>query len=310
MMTKSNYLPVGHTLNSCTTKPIISRAEIDGIEVDFVDTPGFDDPQRSDADILHGIAEWIGENLGGKRKVTAALYLHSVENVRMHGSALKNFMMFRQLIGTESMKNVGLITTKWDKVSKDIGEGREDDLKGPNGPWRTMIVQGATTYRLDRTYENGYNIMLQLLRTDPEFVQLQKEMAPEFEGKRLHKTKAGQAVLSDVKDRVTKGRADMEDLETLLATKGLSQKTIDEFQESLKRTKARVEQLEADIKLVENAAGWEGTIARMILQEVICRGTEAILRGLGVTAAPSPPSVMQSLRILGGSVLRAVGSFL
>jgi GTP-binding protein EngB required for normal cell division len=314
-ITKSETLqPVGHTLNSCTSKPVKVAAEIEGVEVDFVDTPGFDDASRSDAEILHGISEWMKDNLGGHHKVTAALYLHSVETVRTHASAVKNFMMFRKLVG--DMKNVGLITTKWDKVSTAVGEGRENDLKGPGGPWRPMILQGATTYRMDRSYQSGYDIVSQLLVKTPVFIKLQQEMA--FDGKPLPKTQAGQTVLEDVKDRAAKVHEDVKDIEEVLATHGLSQESIHEFQESLRKAKARVKQLEADIKLVENAPSWGQRVAvfvvQQLVQQVVYQGVNAIAGrvagGFMAAVAPSPPTTMQSIKSLGESVARAVGRYI
>jgi hypothetical protein len=214
-------------------------------------------------------------------------------------------MMFRKLIGSNSMKNLGLITTKWDTVSKSVGEGREDDLKGPNGPWRQMIVQGTTTYRMDRSYESGYNFVNQLLRTEPTVIKLQEEMAKEFQGKPLPQTEAGQAVLDDVKDRATKGREDIKDLEDLLATKGLNQESIEEFQESLRKAKARVEQLEKDIKLFENTPSWGRVVGEILLRTAIQQGIHYGINAIGgsmLRGVAASPTIMESLKILGGSV--------
>jgi hypothetical protein len=53
---------VGHTLESCTSEIKIFKLSVpefpDG-DVVFVDTPGFDDTHKSDADILKMIADWL-----------------------------------------------------------------------------------------------------------------------------------------------------------------------------------------------------------------------------------------------------------
>ena len=56
-------LKVGDDLKSCTSK-IQETAEfvLDGRRVVLVDTPGFDDTHRSDADVLKSIAAFLAES--------------------------------------------------------------------------------------------------------------------------------------------------------------------------------------------------------------------------------------------------------
>lgn len=53
---------VGHSLESCTSEIKIVKLSVpelaDG-DVVFVDTPGFDDTHKSDADILKMVADWL-----------------------------------------------------------------------------------------------------------------------------------------------------------------------------------------------------------------------------------------------------------
>ena len=53
---------VGHSLESCTSEIKIVKLTVpelaDG-DVVFVDTPGFDDTHKSDADILKMVADWL-----------------------------------------------------------------------------------------------------------------------------------------------------------------------------------------------------------------------------------------------------------
>lgn len=53
-------LRVGQGLKSCTSKvQIASTFELDGRDVTLIDTPGFDDTTRSDAEILRMIAAFL-----------------------------------------------------------------------------------------------------------------------------------------------------------------------------------------------------------------------------------------------------------
>jgi hypothetical protein len=53
---------VGHDLESCTTDIGIVKfhcPERSDLDVLFVDTPGFDDTNKSDVEILNLIADWL-----------------------------------------------------------------------------------------------------------------------------------------------------------------------------------------------------------------------------------------------------------
>jgi hypothetical protein len=53
---------VGHDLESCTTEISIVKfqcPERSDLDVLFVDTPGFDDTNKSDVEILNMIADWL-----------------------------------------------------------------------------------------------------------------------------------------------------------------------------------------------------------------------------------------------------------
>jgi predicted GTPase len=50
---------IGHGLESCTAKIQEVDVDLDGKVVTLIDTPGFDDTNRSDTDILEAIAKYL-----------------------------------------------------------------------------------------------------------------------------------------------------------------------------------------------------------------------------------------------------------
>jgi len=55
---------VGHSLESCTseiTAVKLSFPELVASDIYFVDTPGFDDTNKSDLDIFKMISEWLND---------------------------------------------------------------------------------------------------------------------------------------------------------------------------------------------------------------------------------------------------------
>jgi predicted GTPase len=57
-------LKVGHGLRSCTSGIQEVHCEVDGYPIILVDTPGFNDTERSDTEILTVMAEWLKESHG------------------------------------------------------------------------------------------------------------------------------------------------------------------------------------------------------------------------------------------------------
>jgi hypothetical protein len=134
-------LPIGEEMTVCTMTTQTVRALSAGVDFLFVDTPGFDDPKKSDAEVLYDLTEWIKNNLHSHCKMIGALYLHSVLIESMYGSSMRNLHLFSKLIGNNSMKNVGLVTTRWDVVDRSVGFYPEAQLSAK--PWCHMLKKGA-----------------------------------------------------------------------------------------------------------------------------------------------------------------------
>lgn len=77
----------------------------------LIDTPGFDDTNRSDTQVLTEIATWLGDSYRSKVLLHGIIYLHRITDVRMSGSARRNLLMFKHLCGDEYLKKVILVTT-------------------------------------------------------------------------------------------------------------------------------------------------------------------------------------------------------
>jgi len=70
-------LEIGDKLHSCTVEVNPHRCNQPGYEnVWLIDTPGFDDTERTDADILHEIGEYLVQASADKIFLTGIIYLH------------------------------------------------------------------------------------------------------------------------------------------------------------------------------------------------------------------------------------------
>ncbi|CAO2648332.1 Nn.00g075990.m01.CDS01 [Neocucurbitaria sp. VM-36] len=187
----SSEIQIGHDLESCTSDITGYTFFFNGYNINLVDTPGFNDTHKSETEVLQDIASWLKETYEGDTRLNGIIYLHSLGNVRMEGSALRNLKMFRQLCGKEPLKNVILATTFWSEVAKDDAIRREEQLRATPEFWGDMLDRGSTMKRLV-DHASALEIVGLLVKKPQITLQIQQELVED--NKSLVDTAAGQAV--------------------------------------------------------------------------------------------------------------------
>ncbi|KAH7925958.1 P-loop containing nucleoside triphosphate hydrolase protein [Leucogyrophana mollusca] len=180
---------VGHDLESCTAMLqhiIIPCPGEPTRRIVFVDTPGFDDTNIDDAEILRRIGVWLAQSYHDRTKVTGVIYLHDISQARVPTSR-KTLQMLHKLCGDAAMKNVALTTTKWGDVPPMTGEKNEKELC--ENSWGEMIEQGSQVGRFDGTVESAWDLVELVLQNPPLALQIQKELVDLK--RRFHETAAG-----------------------------------------------------------------------------------------------------------------------
>ena len=163
----------------------------------LIDTPGFDDTERSDTEVLIDLAIWLSASYQHRLKLTGILYLHRITEVRLRGSSLKNLRIFRKLCGNDSLSSVSLVTTMWDKVDLKMGTEREKDLVSRDDLWGFMVGRGSSIYRHNGSEKSAWSIISRTVQTQKTTVlQIQKELMEE--GKALSETQACRELIKDL----------------------------------------------------------------------------------------------------------------
>ena len=67
--------------------------------------------------------------------------------------------MFRKLCGTDSLKNVVIITTMWDKITPGEGSQREQELTSSDNLFKPLLDGGAIMMRHERTAESATKVI-------------------------------------------------------------------------------------------------------------------------------------------------------
>ncbi|KAF8421533.1 P-loop containing nucleoside triphosphate hydrolase protein [Terfezia claveryi] len=193
-LTEDDDVKIGTGLNSCTkdvktAKMVHRAADGQSYDVCLVDTPGFDDTELSDSDILSTLANWLSLQHERALKLSGLIYLHRITDDRMTGSAVRNLIMMRNLCGEENMQNVVLVTTRWETVHDHhvAEENEHGGLLAPGGFWHGMIQQGATYTRYNGTTEAAAAIIDRLIHQAPIYLAIQQELS---QGKSINETAA------------------------------------------------------------------------------------------------------------------------
>ena len=259
-----SYLRVGDDLRSCTSE--IQESEefiLDGRRVVLIDTPGFDDTHKSDADALKYIAAYLGESYvricvspffgttereifrySTGAKLAGVVYVHKISDTRFGGLAAKNFRMFRELCGEKTLKNVVLMTTMWGEVTPSIGANRERQLHGTY--FKAAIEKGAQLRRHDNTAESAREILRTILKNQPVVLKIQHELIDEH--KDIGQTGAGAELNREMREVVEKCQNEIRELEESMrkAMEEKDEQAREELEEERRRLQGEMEELRKD----------------------------------------------------------------
>lgn len=216
---------IGHNLQACTQEVGVYLCKSRDFNIYLVDTPGFDDTDRSDTEVLREIASWLTASYSSSIKLHGIIYLHRITDPRMQGSGMRNLHMFKRLCGDQNLSNVVMATCQWERVLEEDGIERERQLKETRNFWGYMVERGSQVHRHFNTRESALKLIDSLVggtTSRPKIVlDIQAQMVDE--GKDLASTGAGQAIddaISKERDRFAKQIAESQaDLKEALASR-------------------------------------------------------------------------------------------
>lgn len=121
----------------------------DGTNITLIDTPGFNDTKRPDAELLTSIINFI---LQQKCQIISVIYIHAITERKLAGSTLKNLRVLRTLCGEHYFQNIVLVTSMWTKApaeEMDDQVDREVQFKSSPHFWGDILEKGASYCRWD-----------------------------------------------------------------------------------------------------------------------------------------------------------------
>jgi len=217
----------------------------------LVDTPGFDDKDRTDVDILRDTASWLASAYDAQIKLAGVVYLHRIQDNRVSGTITQNIELFRQLCGANGLASVVLATTMWDMTPPDHHatlEARETELKTDDSFWGCLVNQGCTVMRQDRGADSATLILRHILGLQqPVTLLLQEEIA---EGVELHQTAAGTVLTKELDEQQQRYDEEMVAL----------RKEYEKMQEELRRVQADLSRLREE----GGQTAWKNTLNKLL----------------------------------------------
>ncbi|KAI9722133.1 MAG: hypothetical protein M1828_004947 [Chrysothrix sp. TS-e1954] len=155
---------------SGTSNASIFTVELGGYMVHLIDTPGFDDTDRSEMETLRTIIHCLCQSYTNGIRLSGVLYLHRIADNRFAGSTKRSVEMLRAICGQAAYPGLGICTTMWHSSERETLVAREEQLASSSDFFGDMLKDSAKLYRHadksgdenDQT-ESAQSIILDLL---------------------------------------------------------------------------------------------------------------------------------------------------
>ena len=174
--------------------------------------------------------------------------------------------MFEKLCGTNTLKNVIVLTTFWDQVGLEIGEDRERQMQSKF--FKGVVDGGARFMRHDRTAASARAVLSYVFaELAPVVTQIQIEMG--VEGRTLAETAAGMVQQEEIERIIAKHREEVwslkAEIDTVKESNGAARRELEEDKAELQRQLARWEAEKAELKsgFEAQSAKWQAESAAL-----------------------------------------------
>ncbi|KAK0645442.1 P-loop containing nucleoside triphosphate hydrolase protein [Cercophora newfieldiana] len=163
---------IGHSIDPCTQDPEAVCFQLGNDQIILIDTPGFDDTERTDIEILQALVKWIPDQPLLKNQLIDGLILfHPVTRNIVSDDERRRTQLLKTLLGDDAYKRVTIATTMWDSLDPGYAAELEAELSttsknnrlGEGGVWGEFCQRGATVARHDNNEASAHKIIQQII---------------------------------------------------------------------------------------------------------------------------------------------------
>ena len=95
---------------------------LDDYEIHLINTPGFDGPEKTDTEVLDGIANMVNTIYQSQEPMAGILYLHDISRAKMGAGGERSIRLLEGLLGKLNFADCTLVTTKWGTMKDEAME--------------------------------------------------------------------------------------------------------------------------------------------------------------------------------------------
>jgi len=296
---------VGHTLDSCKSRPTFGRRYYlsdsgtgttkvgihpyadpsSGRRIVLIDTPGFDDTTRSDAEVLKTIVAFLTSLYLRGVRLAGIAYLHRITDTRVQGSAVKSLNILELLCGAEAMRGVTFVTTMWEQLPEpEVGVRRETELMGKSF-WGRMVTREGQVMRHPGDKESAEEVVRRMVceaRANGSVVlEIQREMVDCQ--KALNDTAAGAFVTREMREAQRRHEAEVAEYRAAIRE---AEQGARETAEELQREMAELEA--SGVRRLKDLSGLRISLPELVGEQratVLGRLSSSSSSGVGTTVS-------------------------
>lgn len=256
--------------------------ELDGNQVYLIDTPGFNDTDRSDTETLRVLATYLSASYSQNVFIHGIVYLHCIANNRMSGSSKRSIDMFMALCGYSTYSNVAIATTFWNLPERRTFMQREAELREDTAFFGGIVAEGARLFRHGEFGQDAWQLqgsarsivrhVVAQSHLTPIVLLIQHELVDEH--KTLDQTTAGVVVAGELHDVA-------EDYKCRIAA--LQKEMKNTIRERESNRKAEIADFRDQFQRMLTAAEREHKVLKSTMAELQEREQQALLDKLNAT---------------------------
>jgi hypothetical protein len=161
----------------------------------------------------------------------------------MGGISRRNFEIFRQLCGEDTLKNVIIVTNMWSKVTEEEGASRESELKTNKKYFAPALQAGARMARHRGDMESATAILRLIVDNIPLVLKIQTQVVDE--GLQIRDTAAGQVLFKALLEKHAKQQKEL--AEMLREVVGAGEKAREELQLQIQDQEEELQRLREEV---------------------------------------------------------------